>query len=124
MGTQLLLRAQPLLLLSPTRRVSRFTHFAGFSSLQVVCFFYYCCTRFAGWGWVQCNVHRPCWCFQQQASIDKQIRCNALVVVITNKTRIKFHPLPGLQFVASRLFYLLLLYPLRGLGWVQRNMVS
>jgi hypothetical protein len=48
--------------------------------------------------------------------------CTALVVVITNKTRITFHPLRGLQFAETMLFFLLLLYPLRGLGWVQWNM--
>jgi hypothetical protein len=51
------------------------------------------------------------------------LTCTALVVVITNKTRIKFHPLRGLQFAETLLFFLLLLHPLRGLGCVQRNMV-
>jgi hypothetical protein len=47
--------------------------------------------------------------------IHKQIQCSGLVVVITNKTRIKFHPLHELQFAEILLFFLLLLYPLRGL---------
>jgi hypothetical protein len=67
-------------------------------------------------------VHSPCWCYQQQESIDNQIRCSVLVVVITNKMPNKFHPLRGLQFAQPLLFFLLLLNPLRGLGCVHWNL--
>ncbi len=44
---------------------------------------------------------------------------NAMVMRCPKKTsynfRIKFHPLRGLQFLASLVFFLFLLYPLRGL---------
>jgi len=53
----------------------------------------------------------PCWCYQQQAFIDNQIRCNILVVVITNKTPIKFQPLQGLQLAITLLFFSIIVVP-------------